>query len=226
MTLALTLEELECVVATAAGHRGSWRLASKRRYSPTLKDLRRFVNPNGHAIVASCRVSDGSTPPQHWVHDLSQVAAAGSEKSATSSILSRLSRDLPWNRCTRRATGPPTLRSKRETTSSSRFRSRMALSQDHVCGRRIAAAAEGAFRGVRRSRTAVLDDLRNPELFGEGRRRSDENGRRTKATCRRSEAFIEGAARGEQPVPLAEMGPSASRRSRLSSRFGSVVLSP
>src|ERR687898_3663703 len=70
--LALTLDELEHVLAIAAGAEGTLAIGFHRRYSPPPAELRRFVNLDGHQIAASYRVSAGPIPGDNWVHDLSQ----------------------------------------------------------------------------------------------------------------------------------------------------------
>jgi predicted dehydrogenase len=61
------------------------------------------------------------------------------------------------------------------------------------------------FEVFSRSRTAVLDDYRNLELLGDGRRQKRRGKTQDKGYAREIEAFIEGAERGEQPVPLPEI---------------------
>jgi hypothetical protein len=56
-----------------------------------------------------------------------------------------------------------------------------------------------------RSRTAVLDDYRNLELLGNGRRQKRRERTQDKGYSREIEAFVAGATRGEQPVPLREI---------------------
>jgi predicted dehydrogenase/threonine dehydrogenase-like Zn-dependent dehydrogenase len=204
--LALTLEELEEALAAAAGADGIMAVGFNRRYSPTLRELHGFVNANGHRLVANYRVSAGPISPEHWIHDLSQgggralgevchfvdsiAFVAGSAIESVNAVGYGL------------AEAPVQALDNLVVTLS--------FANGSVGG--ITYVADGSPRLPKerlevfsRSRTAVLDDYRNLDLLGGGRHQKRREKTQDKGHLREIEAFIEGAARGEPPVPLPEI---------------------
>jgi predicted dehydrogenase len=70
--LALTLDELSGVLATARSSPGLLLVGFNRRFSPFLSEARSFLAAAGTPVTAQYRVSAGKLSPDHWTHDLSQ----------------------------------------------------------------------------------------------------------------------------------------------------------
>ena len=204
--LALTLDELEHVLAIAGGADGTLAVGFNRRYSPTLEELQRFVNPNGHQIAASYRVSAGPIPGDNWIHDLSQGGGrvlgevchfvdslrfvAGSAIEAVYAV----------------GYGPPNL----PVQARDNLVVTLSFANGSVAG--ITYVGDGSrllpkerLEVFSQSRTAVLDDYRSLDLFDAGRREKRRERTQDKGHAREIAAFLEGVARGRQPVPLAEL---------------------
>jgi predicted dehydrogenase len=72
--LALSVEELEDVIAAARASTGILAVGFNRRFSPLLDELRAFVRgsvPQAQ-ITSTYRVGAGEVSPGHWLHDLEQ----------------------------------------------------------------------------------------------------------------------------------------------------------
>jgi predicted dehydrogenase/threonine dehydrogenase-like Zn-dependent dehydrogenase len=204
--LALTLEELERVLAAAAGAAGILAVGFNRRYSPTLGELRGFVNPNGNQLVANYRVSAGPIPPEHWIHDLSQGGgrALGEVCHFIDSIAYVAGSAIESVYAVGYGLAEAPIQALDNLVVT------LSFANGSVGG--ITYAADGSLRLPKerlevfsRSRTAVLDDYRNLELLGDGRLRKRRERTQDKGYSREIEAFVEGATRGEQPVPLGEI---------------------
>jgi predicted dehydrogenase/threonine dehydrogenase-like Zn-dependent dehydrogenase len=68
--LALTREELEAVLGSAAKSRGILAIGFNRRFSPLLRDMREFLAATTVPIASAYRVSAGRLESGHWAHDL------------------------------------------------------------------------------------------------------------------------------------------------------------
>jgi len=204
--LALTLEELEQVFAVAAEAPGTLAVGFNRRYSPTLEELRRFVNPNGHEIAASYRVSAGQIPRDNWVHDLAQGGGRvlGEVCHFVDSL--RFVAGSAINSVYAVGYGAPNMpvqaRDNVLTTLSFANGSVAAITYVADGSRRLPKERIEVFT---QSRTAVLDDYRSLELFGDGRPQKRREKTQDKGHAREIAAFLDGATRGRQPVPLAEL---------------------
>jgi predicted dehydrogenase/threonine dehydrogenase-like Zn-dependent dehydrogenase len=204
--LALTLEELEGVLVTAAGASGILAVGFNRRFSPTLRDLRGFVNANGNRLVANYRVSAGPIPPEHWIHDLSQGGgrALGEVCHFIDSIAFVAGSAIESVYAAGYGLAEAPLQALDNLVVT------LSFANGSVGG--ITYAADGSLRLAKerlevfsQSRTAVLDDYRNLELLGDGRRQKRRERTQDKGYLREIDAFIEGAGRGEPPVPLPEI---------------------
>jgi predicted dehydrogenase len=154
-------------------------------------------------LVANYRVSAGPIPREHWIHDLSQGGGralgevchfidsiAFVARSAIKSVHA-VGYGLP------------------EAPLQALDNLVVTLSFANGSAGAITYAADGSLRLPKerlevfsQSRTAVLDDYRNLELLGDGRRQKRREKIQDKGYSREIEAFIEGALRGEHPVPL------------------------
>jgi predicted dehydrogenase/threonine dehydrogenase-like Zn-dependent dehydrogenase len=70
--LALTVAELEEVMAAAREGPGILAVGFNRRFAPLAVRLREALRDAGGPIAALYRVSAGTIAPEHWVHDLEQ----------------------------------------------------------------------------------------------------------------------------------------------------------
>jgi predicted dehydrogenase len=194
------------VLAAAAEARGILAVGFNRRYSPTLRELRGFVNANGNRLVANYRVSAGPIPPENWIHDLSQGGgrALGEVCHFVDSIAFVTGSAIESVYAVGYGLAEAPLQARDNLVVT------LSFANGSVGG--ITYAADGSVRLPKerlevfsQSRTAVLDDYRNLELLGDGRRQKRRERTRDKGHLREIHAFIEGAARGKHPVPLPEI---------------------
>ena len=204
--LALTLEELERVLAAAAEAPGILAVGFNRRYSPSLGELRRFVSAEGRTMVASYRVSAGALPAEHWIHDLSQGGgrALGEVCHFVDSLAFVAGSAIESVHAAGYGRPGAPLQARENLVIT------LSFANGSVGG--ITYAADGSPRLPKErlevfsgARTAVLDDYRKLELLGEGRRRTRRERAQDKGHAREIQVFVDAAGRGEQPVDLEEI---------------------
>jgi predicted dehydrogenase len=164
------------------------------------------VNPNGHEIAASYRVSAGQIPRDSWVHDLSQGGgrALGEVCHFVDSL--RFVAGSAIESVYAVGYGAPLV----PVQARDNLVATLSFANGSVAG--IAYVADGSPRLPKerievftQSRTAVLDDYRSLELFGDGRPQKRREKTQDKGHAREIAAFLDGATRGRQHVPLAEL---------------------
>jgi polar amino acid transport system substrate-binding protein len=204
--LALTLEELDLVLQAAAEAPGILAVGFNRRHSPTLRDLRRFVQPDSGPIVASYRVSAGAIPPEHWVHDLSQ--GGGRTLGEVCHFLDSLAFVAGCAIDSVYAAGYSA--PDAPIQASDNLVVTLAFANGSVGT--VTYAADGSPRLAKErlevfsgERTAVLDDYRSLELLTQNHRERRRRRAQDKGHSREMEVFLEGIARGRQPVALDEL---------------------
>jgi len=203
--LALTLEELEEVLAAASASPGILAMGFNRRFSPALREVRGFL-AEGHRAVASYRVSAGAISLEHWVHDLSQ--GGGRALGEVCHFIDSLAF------VTGSAVESVYAVGYAAEHAPLLARDNLAVTLSFVNGSvgSIAYAADGSPRLPKerlevfsRARTAVLDDYKSIDLLGPSGRTRRRSRAQDKGHSQEIVAFIEGARRGELPVPLAEV---------------------
>jgi predicted dehydrogenase/threonine dehydrogenase-like Zn-dependent dehydrogenase len=204
--LALTVEELNAVMAAAAESTGILAVGFNRRFAPLLRQLRAFVLSPPAPVAAVYRVSAGRLPPSHWVHDLEQ--GGGRTLGEVCHFADSLSfiTGSPVVEVHSAGYGDPQL--------AVQARDNVAVTLGFANGSvgSILYVADGSARlpkerleAFSEGRTAILDDFRTLELLGpEGK---DKHGGRRQDKGHRSEiaSFLRGIEQREPPVPLTEI---------------------
>jgi predicted dehydrogenase/threonine dehydrogenase-like Zn-dependent dehydrogenase len=204
--LAVTLEELESVLAAAASSRGVLAVGFNRRFSPHLVRMRSFIRVAEGRLVANYRISAGVFPNDHWVHDLEQGAgrAIGEGCHFVDSIAFLAESPIETVYAVGYGFSGAPLQAYDNLVISLRL-------QDGSVGT-ITYVADGDARLPKERlevfagpRTAILDDYRSLELFGP-RGKQEETTRSTdKGHNAEVAAFLGAVIAGRPPVPLAEV---------------------
>ena len=204
--LALTVQELQDVLAAAERSPGILAVGFNRRFAPLLREARTFLSVSGSSLAATYRVSAGHLPPDHWTHDLEEgggrIIGEGCHFIDSLAFLA----GSPVVEVHATGYGDPQLpvEARDNVTITLRFANGSVGSILYV--------AEGSGRvpkerleGFSGGRTAILDDYRELELFEPTG--SQKKGGRTQDKGHRDEiaAFIRGAERGEFPVSIEEV---------------------
>jgi predicted dehydrogenase/threonine dehydrogenase-like Zn-dependent dehydrogenase len=204
--LALTTDELDEVVAAAQTSSGILAVGFNRRFSPLLRELRTFVTGPGGLVTASYRVSAGPIPPEHWIHDLAQGGgrALGEVCHFIDSLtfIAGAPVGVVYAVGYGALAGPVQARDNLAVTLSFANGSVGSITYVADGSGRVPKERIEAFSGPL---TAVLDDYTKLELFGPDGRQKRDAGTQDKGHSAEIEAFLEGAARGELPVPLDEI---------------------
>jgi len=203
--LALTLDELEEVLSAAANSSGILAVGFNRRFSQPLRELKEFLENDTRPMVINYRVSAGAIAADHWVHDLSQGGgrALGEVCHFVDSLAFLTGSAIESVYAV--GYGPPGV------PLQSRDNLVVVLSFANNSVGSITYAAEGSVRVPKErleafsgSKTAVVDDYKRSRLFGpQGSKRVGR--KQDKGHAQEIEAFLQGATRGEHPVPLAEI---------------------
>ena len=70
--LALSTDERDVVMKAAATAPGTLLVGFNRRFSPLLQEMRSLLAAPGTPMTLTYRVSAGTLPDDHWIHDLAQ----------------------------------------------------------------------------------------------------------------------------------------------------------
>src|SRR5579884_2018919 len=203
--LALTVEELDAVMAAAADSERVLAVGFNRRFAPMAVSLRQALAPGSGPVVATYRVSAGAVPADAWVHDLEEgggrvigevchfidtlVFLAGAPVS-----------EVHASGCSK--VGAPTQANDnvavtlRHADGSLGTILYVAQSAPGIGKERIEAYGAG---GV-----GVLDDYRELELYGPRAQRVKGRGQE-KGHREEIAAFVAAVRSGQPPVPLTEV---------------------
>jgi len=204
--LALTREELEAVLESAAGARGTLAVGFNRRFSPLLRDLSEFLAAPAGLIAASYRVSAGRLELGHWTHDLQEGGGRvlGEACHFIDSLRFLTGEDVDAVHAT--GYGAPEL--------PIQARDNVAITLTFSGGSigTILYVADGSpkvpkerLEAYTADRTGILHDYRELELFGPTGARKSRPGGQDKGHQHEVEAFLRGVEGGEAPVALAEI---------------------
>lgn len=204
--LAMTEAELADVMAAKAESGRVLAVGFNRRFAPLMRELREWVGGGTRPITAAYRVSAGSIPSDHWVHDLAEGGGrAIGEVCHFVDCMTYLSGSKVVE-VHAAGHGSPDLPIQARDNLS------ITLSFADGSVGSVLYAAEGA-SGVPKerlevfsgNRTGVLDDYRSLDLY-DGRT-SDKRSGRTQDKGHRAEilAFVEGVRAGRDPVPAEDV---------------------
>jgi predicted dehydrogenase len=204
--LALTREELESVLAAAAGAGGIIAVGFNRRFSPLLGTLRDFLSAPGHHLAASYRISAGRLEAGHWTHDLDEGGGRilGEVCHFVDSLRFLADADIEVVHATGHGAHKAPIQARDSVGVNLTF-------ADGSIGM-ILYVAEGSpavpkerLEAYSADRTGILDDYRRLELLGPRRRRTVRSRRRDKGHDQEVDAFLRAVERGEPPIPLKEV---------------------
>ena len=205
--LGLTQDEVEAVLAAAEHARGILSVGFNRRFSPLLRELRAFVGGETEPVAATYRVSAGRLDEGHWAHQLDEGGGRilGEVCHFVDSLRFVADADIELVYAVGYGDEQAPLQARDNVAVSLGFANQsigtilyLAEGSPRVPKERLEAYAAG--------RTAILDDYRRLELLGRGHSRKRGSRRREKGHRQELEAFLDAVARGEPPVPLAEVG--------------------
>ena len=204
--LALTLEELESVLAVAATAPGILAVGFNRRFSPLLRGLREFLAESQGRIAAAYRVSAGRLEEDHWTHDLDEGGGRmlGEACHFVDSLRFLAGADVELVHATGYgATGRP-VQARDNVAVDLTFRDGSIGSILYVADGSPALPKE-RLEGYAANRAGVLDDYRSLETFGPSGKRKVRPRRKDKGHAQEVEAFLRAVEHGEPPVALDEV---------------------
>jgi predicted dehydrogenase len=204
--VALTVDELNAILAVAAESDGILAVGFNRRFAPLLRELREFVSSESLPLAATYRVSAGRQVADHWTHDIEQGGGRviGEGCHFVDSLAYVTGSEIVEVHAA--GFGEPQL------PVQSRDNVAVTLSFANGSVGSILYVAEGSTRVAKerveafaRDRTAILDDYRTLELFGPTRREKHSSRSRDKGHRLEIDSFLRGVERGEPPVSLDEI---------------------
>jgi predicted dehydrogenase len=204
--LAVTREELESVLAAAAGARGILAVGFNRRFSPLLRTLRDFLRASGGHLAASYRISAGRLEAGHWGHDLDEgggrILGEGCHFVDSLTFLA----GSPVERVYAIGYGAP------ELPVQARDNVAIQLTYSNGSIGTILYVSDGSARVPKErievfagDRTAILDDYRALKLFEPAGKREASKKRQEKGHQQEVESFLRAVEHGEPPVPFQEL---------------------
>lgn len=203
--LALSVEELDAVMAAAGAADGILAVGFNRRFAPMAVRMREFIGDGREPLTATYRVSAGAIPESSWVHDLDQGGGR---------ILGEVCHFV--DTLTFLARSPVTqvhASGFSDTDAPAQARDNVAVTLRHANGSLgtilyVARSAPGVDKerveAFGRAGAAILDDYRLLSLHGTRpetiKSRAQDKGHRDEVA-----AFVQGLRQGRHPVPLSEL---------------------
>jgi predicted dehydrogenase/threonine dehydrogenase-like Zn-dependent dehydrogenase len=204
--LALTIEELDGVLAAAAESTGILAVGFNRRFAPLLRELRDFVVSPPAAVASTYRISAGQLPADHWTHDLEQGGGRiiGECCHFIDSLVFVTGSEIEEVHATGYGDSHLPIQARDNVAVTLGFANGSVGSILYVAdgSGRVSKERLEAFSG---SRSAILDDYRSLELFGADGKESRGGRGQDKGHRLEVEAFLRGAEQGQAPVPLSEV---------------------
>jgi predicted dehydrogenase len=204
--LALSVEELDDVLAAARASGRVLTVGFNRRFSPLLSAAREFVRGPGGPLLATYRVSAGAIPAEHWTHDLEQ--GGGRVQGEVCHFVDSLAFVCGAPVTEVHATGFG------RDGAAVQARDNVALGlafADGSAGTVLYAAVAAPGVGKERlevfgrGRIALLDDYRTLELHDGARRERRRERTQRKGHAEEVRAFIEALRTGIPPIPLSDL---------------------
>jgi predicted dehydrogenase len=199
--LALEQAELMRVVEAARESRRILLVGFNRRFSPLLKDVFAFIGNS--RVVVNYRISAGQIPPSSWVHDLEQGGGR---------ILGELCHfldSLAYLADARIRTIAAVALEEASVPLQARDNVVVSVNLEDGSVGTITYVAAGSARVPKErvevfanDRTAILDDYRLLELYGDGQMRKQAARRQDKGHLAEVRAFIKAIDAGTSPVDL------------------------
>jgi predicted dehydrogenase len=204
--LALTREELDGVLDSAAHARGILAVGFNRRFSPLLREMREFLTAPTGRLGASYRVSAGHLEEGHWTHELDEGGGRilGEVCHFVDSLRFLADADVELVHAIAYADPRVPLQARDNVSVNLGFANGSVGVILYVADGSPKVPKE-RLEAFTADRTAILDDYRMLELFGDRRRRNVRSRRRDKGHQEEVDAFLRGVERGEPPVTLAEI---------------------
>ena len=198
--LALNEQELARVIQAARKSDCLLFVGFNRRFSPLLREVRAFVADS--RLVAQYRISAGQMPPSSWVHDL---------ENGGGRILGELCHFIDsLVYLTSARISAVSAAAAAEETLPLQARDNIVVNvtlEDGSVGTIAYVAAGSAAVPKERlevfagTRTAILDDYRTLDLYGDGGMHKQESRRQDKGHRAEVRAFLEAIQAGTMPVP-------------------------
>jgi predicted dehydrogenase len=204
--LALTLEELEAVLAAAADAPGILAVGFNRRFSPLLRSLREFLGQATGHLAASYRVSAGRLEVGHWTHDLDEGGGRilGELCHFVDSLRFLGGADIEVVHATGYGAQKAPIQARDSVGVNLTFTDGSIGTILYVADGSPAVPKERV-EAYRANRTGILDDYRRLELLGPRRRQSVRSRRRDKGHNQEVNAFLRAIEGGEPPIALEEV---------------------
>ena len=204
--LALTRSELESVMEAAGRSTGILAVGFNRRFSPLLREAREFLGVPPEHLSASYRVSAGRLDEGHWAEQLDEGGGRilGEMCHFIDTLRFLAGGDVGLVYGTAYGSERSPLQARDNVAVNLGFEDGSIGTILYVADGSPVVAKERleAYAG---DRTAIVDDYRALQLSGRRRTRKSRSRRQDKGHRDELEAFLRGIARGEPPVPLAEV---------------------
>ena len=203
--LALTREELESVLSSAAGAVGILAVGFNRRFSPLLRTLRDFLSAPRDHLAASYRISAGRLEAGHWTHDLDEGGGRilGEVCHFVDSLRFLADADIEVVYATGYGAQKAPIQARDSVGVNLTFVEGSIGTILYVADGSPAVPKE-RLEAYSAGRTGILDDYRRLELLGPRRRRTVRS-RRDKGHEQEVDAFLRAVERGEPAVALEEV---------------------
>jgi predicted dehydrogenase len=205
--LAMTVEELQAVIAAADESDGIVAVGFNRRFSPLLIELRDFVRGGAEGpITAAYRVSAGEVPGEHWVHDLEQGGGRiiGEVCHFLDSLQFLAGSPIVEVHASGYARNAPALQTTDNVIVSIKHADGSVGSVTYV-DRSAPGIGKERLEAFGPCGIGVLDDYRALELHGPAGKHRHAEKRQEKGHREEVAAFVAGVRTGTPPVPLADL---------------------
>jgi predicted dehydrogenase len=202
--LAIDEEQLTHVLETARRSEGFLQLGFNRRFSPLLNELRSFIGEG--PLLANYRVSAGRMPAEAWVHDPEEGGGriVGEACHFLDALVYLAGAPIRTVAAAALDDSSLPLQARDNVVVNVSLDDGSAGTVSYVAAGSAAVSKERleVFSG---GRTAVLDDFRSLELFGEDGRHQHDSRRADKGHREEVQAFLAGIRSGSPPASLDEI---------------------
>ena len=203
---ALSREELETVLTSAANSRGVFAVGFNRRFSPLLREMREFLGTPTGQIAVSYRVSAGRLEKGHWTHELDEGGGRilGEVCHFVDSLRFLVDTDIELVHAVAYGDQQVPLQARDNVSINLTFAGGSIGTILYVADGSPKVPKE-RLEGYAADRTAILDDFRALELLGPKGKRRAASRKRDKGHQHEVDAFLRAVERGQPPVVLEEI---------------------